>query len=496
MTLREIFSGFPAAKIGSFADEPVASICFDSRKLEARCIFVAIKGGTSDGHDFLQAAADKGAIALVVEDAAKIPKNFLGSTYVAKSTREALNQLSAKFFGEPAKEMFCIGVTGTNGKTTTTYMTEAIFTEANKPIGVIGTINHHFQDHVWKTEMTTPDPVSFQQRLKEFKDLGANAVALEVSSHALDQARVDEVPFDVAVFTNLSRDHLDYHKDMNEYFKAKSKLFSDLLTRSTKPTPTAVINADDEYAMKLVTASKVRRWTYGVAADADLHVTVKSQGFGGTKFHLKTPMGSADFQLNMVGLHNVANACGAIGAALAADISLETCVTALARLRGVSGRLEAVPNTQGIHVFVDYAHTDDALKTVLHFLNEIRTKAGIRNKLITVFGCGGDRDKGKRPLMAKAATEGSDLVVLTSDNPRTEDPESILNDAMAGAPAGALGNTLFKDADRKRGIALAISKAQAGDVVLIAGKGHEDYQQIGVVKIPFSDFAVVKEILG
>ncbi|RYZ68282.1 MAG: UDP-N-acetylmuramoyl-L-alanyl-D-glutamate--2,6-diaminopimelate ligase, partial [Proteobacteria bacterium] len=467
----------PSAALGSFADEPVASLCFDSRKLEARCLFVAIKGGKSDGHDFLQAAADKGAIALVVEDAAKVPKNFLGSVYVAKSSREALNQLSAKFFGEPAKDMFCIGVTGTNGKTTTTYMTEAIFAEAGKPAGVIGTINHHFQDHVWKTEMTTPDPVSFQERLNQFKDLGAKAVALEVSSHALDQARVDEVPFDVAVFTNLSRDHLDYHKDMNEYFKAKSKLFSDLLTRSTKPNPTAVINADDEYAMKLVTASKVRRWTYGLSAGADLHVKILSQGFGGTRFSLKTPVGEADFQLNMVGLHNVANACGAIGAALAADIPLATCVAALAKLRGVSGRLESVPNTKGIHVFVDYAHTDDALKTVLHFLNDIRKKSGLSNRLITVFGCGGDRDKGKRPLMAKAAMEGSDLVVLTSDNPRTEDPEQILNDAMAGAPDGSLGNTLFRDADRKRGIALAINKAQAGDVVLIAGKGHEDYQQ-------------------
>ncbi len=496
MTLRELFSIFPTAKLGAFADEHVSSLCFDSRKLEPKCVFVAIKGGKSDGHDYLVLAAEKGALALVVQDESKVPKDFLGSVLVTQNPREALNKLAAFYFGEPAKSMFCVGVTGTNGKTTTTYMAEAIFAEAGKPAGVVGTINHHFQDHIWKTEMTTPDPVSFQERLKQFKDLGAKTVALEVSSHALDQARVDEVPFDVAVFTNLSRDHLDYHKDMDEYFEAKNKLFRDLLSRSTKPQPTAVINDEDSYAKRIGTASRVRRWTYGPSAHCDLQYTILSQGFGGTKFLLKTPFGSAEFQLLMVGLHNVANACGAIGAALAADIPLATCVSALAKLRGVNGRLEAVPNPKGVHVFVDYAHTDDALHTVLHYLNDIRRQSGISNKLITVFGCGGDRDKGKRPLMAKAAMAGSDLVVLTSDNPRTEDPEKILDDAMASAPEGSLGNKLCRDADRNRGIQKALDLAAPGDVVLIAGKGHEDYQQIGITKIPFSDFNVVKEILG
>lgn len=496
MTLRELFFSFPDARLGSFANEVVSELCFDSRKLKSKCVFVAVRGGKSDGHDFLQAATDQGALALVVEDVDRVPATFMGSILLVPNTREALNRLAAKFFGEPAKDMFCVGVTGTNGKTTTTYMTEAIFAEAGKPAAVIGTINHHFQDHIWKTEMTTPDPVSFQERLKQFKDLGAKAVTLEVSSHALDQSRVDQVPFDVAVFTNLSRDHLDYHKDMTSYFEAKNKLFRDLLSRSSKPAPTAVINGQDESARKLVTSPKVRRWMYGPGDDCELQTTTLSQGFGGTRFRLKSPMGTADFQLMMVGEHNVENACGAIGAALAADIPLETCVLALAKLRGVNGRLESVPNKKGVHVFVDYAHTDDALKTVLHYLGEIRKNSGLRNQIITVFGCGGDRDKGKRPLMAAAACAGSDLVVLTSDNPRTEDPEKILDDAMAGAPDGSLGKTLYRDADRKRGIALALSMAKPGDVVLIAGKGHEDYQQIGITKIPFSDFEVVKEILA
>lgn len=498
MTLRALLSPFTSGgttELGKFADETVSSICFDSRKLQERCVFVAVKGAKVDGHDFLSQAVDKGAIALIVENSLQVPQGFGGAIIQVGRTREALNQLAARFYGEPAKSLYAVGVTGTNGKTTTTYMVEELFAAGGLPAGVVGTINHHFQDHVWKTEMTTPDPVSFQMRLKEFKDLGAKAVALEVSSHALDQARVDEVPFDVAIFTNLSRDHLDYHASMNEYFDAKQKLFRDLLSRSQKPQPTAVINADDEYAAKIITAGRVRRWTYSQKSPADIEAKVLSQTFAGTRFHLKTPAGSADFLLNMVGLHNVSNACGAIGAALAAGIPLETCVSALSSLKGVSGRLESVPNNKGIHVFVDYAHTDDALVTVLHYLNEIRKSSGLRNRLITVFGCGGDRDKGKRPLMAKAACEGSDIVILTSDNPRTEDPEQIMNDAMAGAPAGSLGKTLFRNADRRAAIVDAIGKAQRGDVILIAGKGHEDCQQIGIKKFPFSDFEVVKEIL-
>lgn len=473
-----------------------AKIVFDSRKIEPGCVFVAIRGGKADGHDFLADAEAKNAAAVVVEDVAKVPATFKGSVAVVADAREALNRLAARHFGEPAKSLFCVGVTGTNGKTTTTYMVESVFEKGGVPAGVIGTINHHFRDHVWKTEMTTPDPLAFQERLSQFKQLGAKAVALEVTSHALRQARVDEVPFDVAVFTNLTRDHLDYHKDMEDYFDAKTKLFRDLLPRSSKPQKTAVINGDDEYGRRLVHETRgARIWKYGRGPDNELRFAVLESGFGGTKFRLKTPMGSKEFHLRLVGEHMVANACGAVGAGLAAGIPLVVCREALNELNGVSGRLESVPNSKGIHVFVDYAHTDDALGTVLFHLNGIRKTAGTRNQIITVFGCGGDRDRGKRPLMMKAALERSDLVVLTSDNPRTEDPERILDDAEAAAPASEKSR-IYREVDRKQGIAKALSLARPGDVVLIAGKGHEDYQIIGTTRYPFSDFAVVKEILS
>jgi len=503
MTLRELLSRIHVSSLGEGADTQVSALVFDSRKLVKDSVFFAIHGGKSDGHDYLQAAADAGASAVVVEDAKRVPAGYRGTVVKVESVRRTLNKLAAAFFGDPARKLFCVGVTGTNGKTTTTHMCEAIFNYAGQDCGVIGTIDHHLRDRVWPTEMTTPDPVSFQQRLREFVDLGAKVVALEVSSHALSQSRVDEVPFDVAVFTNLTRDHLDYHKDMGDYFEAKHKLFRDLLSKSPKPHPTAVVNDDDSYGRQIQVESpggdghpKARKWTYGQGAHATLRFVVHSQGYEGTHFTLHTPQGSQDFRIPMVGLHNVQNACGAIGAALAAGISLVTSAEALARLRGVNGRLDAVPNQNGLHVFVDYAHTDDALKTVLHYLNEIRQSAKIQNKLITVFGCGGDRDKGKRPLMAQAALAGSDLVVLTSDNPRTEDPEKILDDAQAGIPQAKPGENLFREVDRRKGIAKALELAKPGDVVLIAGKGHEDYQILGTTKVPFSDFEVVKEILS
>lgn len=491
------------------ADETASSVCFDSRKLEPKCVFVAVRGGKVDGHSFVGEAIAKGAMGLVVEDEASVPATYEGAVALARNSREALNRLASRFYGEPAKRLFCVGVTGTNGKTTVAYMTESLLNAAGMPTGVIGTINHHLGDKVWPTEMTTPDPISFQQRLAQFLDHGAKALALEVSSHALHQSRVDEVPFDVAIFTNLSRDHLDYHRDMEDYFQAKSKLFEKLLPRSQKPYRLAVVNADDEYGQRLAassasaaprsrdtaTGAAANLWTYGQAANASLRFEILEQGFGGTRFLLHTPKGQQEFHIRMPGLHNVSNACGAIGAAMAAGVSLEAAARTLASLRGVKGRLESVENHKSLHVFVDYAHTDGAIETVLKYLNLIRKQAGIENKIITVFGCGGDRDKGKRPLMMKAALAGSDLVVLTSDNPRTEDPNSILDDAAAGVDPSLLGTRVFRDTDRRSGIAKALGLAKPGDVVLIAGKGHEDYQQIGTQKFPFSDVEVVKEIL-
>ena len=499
MQLSHLLSIYPQTSWRSgMGEREVSQIVFDSRKLEPGCVFVAIRGGRADGHAFLGEAVAKGAIALVVEDLANVPGEFRGGVVIVRDTRDALNKLASRFFGEPARQMFCVGVTGTNGKTTTTHVVEAIFNEGGRPTGVIGTIDHHLGSRVWKTEMTTPDPISFQLRLSEFLSHGAQAVAMEVSSHALHQSRVDEVPFDVAIFSNLTRDHLDYHKDMDDYFAAKRKLFTELLARSMKPMKTAIINADDAYGRKLMETriAGIETWSYGAGADASLRFEVLEQGFQGSRFKLRTPRGIGELFVRMPGLHNVYNASSAVGAGLAAGLDFDTCAKALDGFMGVKGRLESVPNPKGVHVFVDYAHSDDAIATVLHYLGAIRRHAKLENRLITVFGCGGDRDKGKRPLMMKAAAKGSDLVVLTSDNPRTEDPGAILKDAAAGADPSTMGKTLFIEVDRKQGIRKALDLAKKGDVVLIAGKGHEDYQIIGTTRTPFSDAAVVKEILG
>lgn len=495
MKLSQLLTLFPQAKpISAAQDVKVSSLCFDSRKLERDCVFVAVRGGRADGHDYLKVATDQGAAALIVEDQSRVPTSFSGPVVVVDDSRVALNRLAAKFFGEPATRLFCVGVTGTNGKTTTTYMIEAILTELGLATGVVGTINHHLGSKVWKTEMTTPDPLSFQQRLQEFEILGARAVAMEVSSHALSQSRVDEVPFNVAVFTNLSRDHLDYHKDMHDYFQAKAKLFEQLLVRSKKPNRFAIINGDDAYGKRLKIGAGIQRWSFG-SKDADLTYKLISQDFSGMRFHLATPKGAREIHLPMAGEHNVQNATAAIGVGLAAGASLELCALVLEKFVGVSGRLEAVPNNKGVHVFVDFAHTDAALAGILENLGRVRSGSGLKNRIITVFGCGGDRDKGKRPLMMKAALNGSDLVVVTSDNPRTEDPMAIINDALSGASQSEKEKRVRIEADRRKAIALALSEAARGDVVLIAGKGHEDYQQIGTQKFPFSDFSVVRELL-
>lgn len=487
------------------------SIAFDSRFVGPGAVYVAIRGAKVDGHDFLSQAIDSGAVALVVEDSEKVPANFNGPVYVVDDTRKTLSELAAAFYYYPSRELFTVAVTGTNGKTTTTHLIEAIFNYAGKLTGVIGTIDHHLGEKVWPTELTTPDPVMFQRRLREFQEEGAHAVALEASSIALTQSRIEHVDYDCAVFTNLSRDHLDYHKDMEDYFKAKLRLFTDLLIKSSKDKRTAVINGQDPYGQRIIDAlldfeSQLHRlgllaikgarrldvWRFGFDTNHVLSAHILSQSFEGTKFRFTCPMGQQDFFLPMAGKHNVENAMAAIGAGLAAGISLEDCAEALKKVRGVNGRLEYIKNSVGLNVFVDYAHTDDALERAISSLVKIREEANLKARIITVFGCGGDRDRGKRPLMMKAALKNSDYVILTSDNPRTEDPRQIMSDALAGATDDERKHKIHTEVDRKKAIHYALATAQKGDVVIVAGKGHETYQQIGTQKFPFSDAEVVK----
>jgi UDP-N-acetylmuramoyl-L-alanyl-D-glutamate--2,6-diaminopimelate ligase len=495
MRLPQLFAIYPQLFWGQDPNRDVAGITNDSRVAAKGFVYVAIRGHARDGHDFLPEVCRQGAIGVVVEDRAKVPVDFQGAVVVVPDTRVALDELSAHYHGRPADKLFCVGVTGTNGKTSTTYLVEAVLNRFGWMTGVLGTVNHHCGPRVWESQLTTPDPLVLHKRLAEFRAMGAEAAAFEVSSHALAQRRVDDLPFDVAVFTNLTRDHLDYHLDMEGYFAAKERLFREVLGASRKAQVWAVVNADDSWARKLQVSERARVWTYGQSTGADFRFTVREQSFNGTVFTVKTPRGDEQIVLPLPGLHNVYNATAAIAVGCAAGASLETCRDAVAGFMGVPGRLERVPNNMGLHVFVDYAHTDDALKTVLGALNEVRRAGKLDSRILTVFGCGGDRDRGKRPLMGQAALAGSDLVFVTSDNPRSEDPNAIIREIAAGLPSGAVDQTVFLEVDRRQAIARALQSARVGDVILIAGKGHENYQIIGSEKRPFSDIEVASSWL-
>ncbi len=524
MKSNQLFSFCPSLTVvAPSRDYEVSGIFFDNRKVRPGSVFVAVRGALSDGHNFLSSAIQEGASSVVVEaDSAENARAILRREGVtleqttilfAKSTRLALAELAAAFQGFPSRELFTAAVTGTNGKTTSTYMIEHVLNTGGLPTGVIGTIDHHLGSRAWPTSMTTPDPVELQLRLEEFRKNGAKAVALEASSHALDQRRLDCLDFDFAVFTNLTRDHLDYHQAMDEYFMAKHRLFSELLAGSKKSNRVALFNAMDPWVMRsfeqLSKSSdgrdlQVKYLTFGDAAIApgsDFRYQILSQGFDGVKFALQSGSGRFEIQISMPGLHNVQNAVGAFVAGITAGIAPSTAAHALSLMKGVPGRLERVPNDLGLHIFVDYAHTDDALRAILAMLGSVRTQAkaskSMRDasaKFITVFGCGGDRDRGKRPLMMRVALDGSDQVVLTSDNPRSEDPEQILDDAMTAVQINEHGK-VRRYVDRRIAIEKALQTATPGDVVLIAGKGHEVTQQIGQIKHPFSDVQVVLDIL-
>lgn len=495
MKLIQFFSAFSEINLGEAAQSDVRGLAFDSRKVEKDFVFVAVRGGTSDGHDFLSEVVTKEPCALVVENIAEVPKSYAGAVVQVSDTRAALEVLANRFHGEPANSLFCVGITGTNGKTTLCHLVEKIFSDANWKIGVMGTINHHLGERVWDSDMTTPDPITFYRRLSEFKSLGAQAVALEVSSHALMQSRVDSVPFDVGVFTNLTRDHLDYHGDFNNYFSAKERLFSRLLFNSLKPFKFAIINIDDPWGAKIQVAGNTKTWSYG-RGTSDFQFRIIDQDLEGSSFEVKTPRGVVTMFTPLIGLHNIYNVTAALAVGVAGGIALSRCVESLSQALGAKGRLERVKNSRGLHIFVDYAHSNDALENVLNALIGLRANKKLKGKIITLFGCGGDRDKGKRPIMGKVASDLSDKIVVTSDNPRTEDPEAIIKDILQGIPKSEIDKKVTVVTERKSAIEKTLSMAASGDVILIAGKGHEEYQIIGKEKKKFSDVQTVREVLG
>lgn len=472
-----------------FTKYPKSKPCQDHRILEAGDIFVAIKGSTFDAHSVLSEVVAKNPAAIVLQDSAALNKlEFKGERVVVANSRAAMDQLCHAYYGSPSQKLFCVGVTGTNGKTTTSHLIEYALNQFNLGTGVIGTIDHHYQDKKWPTNLTTPGSLEFYSRLKDFVDLGAKALSVEVSSHALDQDRMSSCQFDVAVFTNLTRDHLDYHGDMESYFKAKEKFFTEVLKNSSKKSKYAVINQDDSYGRQISIPKNVQKISYG-AKNADLTYEVLEQGFAGQKLNINYQGKKYPSSIQLSGHFNILNYLATLAVLIAKQIPLEKAIEAFTNFTGVRGRVEKVPNNKGIHVFVDYAHTPDALENVLKTLGDIKNG----KRIITVFGCGGDRDKGKRPIMGEIACKMSDHCVITSDNPRTEDPTQILRDIEAGC--GRHKNYEI-EVDRKKAIEKALNIAKNGDAVLIAGKGHEDYQIIGKTKHHFDDVEVVKKSLG
>jgi UDP-N-acetylmuramoyl-L-alanyl-D-glutamate--2,6-diaminopimelate ligase len=490
-------------------EQEVRGLVYDSRKVAPGEVFFAIPGEKSDGHDFIAEAIRRGASGVVFSRQGDRPT--AAAAVQVNDVRRALGLWAAHFYGWPSQNLRLVGVTGTNGKTTLTYLIESAFVAAGLTPGVIGTINYRYPGHEVASHHTTPESLDLQRMLDEMVRAGVKAVAMEVSSHALGQERVRGLEFDVGVFTNLSRDHLDYHRDMEEYFLAKSSLFTDYLRASSKPRKAAVIYGDDPRGRELiqkVRSMDVEVWSYGEGPQWDVHPVDVENDVAGLRGVIRAREQTVEFRSPLIGAANLQNILGAVGVGRALGIGDDALAQGIARLKSVPGRLEKIANQRGITILVDYAHSPDALEKVLGAVRPLT-----RGKLITVFGCGGDRDRGKRPLMGEIAAQLSDIVVLTSDNPRTEEPAAILDDVEAGVKrtvlkkidCSGLGSPVrnsraergyLVEADRRKAIGMAVGMAIAGDLILIAGKGHEDYQILGVNKIHFDDRQVAREELG
>lgn len=470
--------------------EPVTAITDDSRAVRPGSLFVAVKGDQVDGHHYIAAAVKAGASALVIQQ--PLAGLAVPSLRVADS-RKALGLLGSRFYGEPSSRLRMIGVTGTNGKTTTTYICKALLEALGRQVGLIGTVAYQIGGETIPASHTTPGALELQQLLAKMVDGGCDVAVMEVSSHALAQDRTTGCEYDVAVFSNLTQDHLDFHRTMEEYFQAKLRLFTGL-TGTAKPNKRALVNSDDPSGLRIKALCPAPVWTYGLKGRADLQAEHVRLSLGGTTFTAVTPAGSFPIDSHLVGEHNVYNLLAAIGVALHEGATPDQIRQAVATVTNVPGRFERVMAGQPFTVVVDYAHTEDALVRVLGAAQAL--KAG---RIITVFGCGGDRDRGKRPKMGRAAVQYSDVVILTSDNPRTEDPLAILQEVEVGvleALRQRPGVQYRKVADRKEAIGAAVRQAKPGDMVLIAGKGHEDYQIIGTNKFHFDDREVAREVIA
>jgi UDP-N-acetylmuramoyl-L-alanyl-D-glutamate--2,6-diaminopimelate ligase len=485
MQLKTLLSAISVRQIIGSPDRSVESIAYDSRRVQRNGLFVALRGEKVDGHTFIGQALEKGASVIVAEREEKFPN---ATCVVVENTRPALADLSAAFYGYPVRKLKMAGVTGTNGKTTTTFLIQHICENAGLRCGLIGTVRYQIGERVLPAARTTPESLDLQELLAQMVNAGCRATAMEVSSHALAQNRTRGLEFDVAVFTNLTQDHLDFHGTMENYFEAKAKLFTQLAEQSRKKKPVAVVNIDDRYGQQLIAkiGKKVPLIAYGMGMRADFRASNYRMEFGGTSYQLDARGKSYLVRVPLIGRFNVANSLAALAAVNALGIGLREAVMSLGKSPQVPGRLEIVPAKRQYQVFVDYAHTPDALVNVIKTLRELDPR-----RLIVVFGCGGDRDREKRPLMGQVVDLNADHAIITSDNPRREDPEQII----AQVEKGFRSDHYEKIVDRAEAIARAISLAQPRDIVLIAGKGHEAYQEFADHTIPFDDIHVARRAI-
>jgi UDP-N-acetylmuramoyl-L-alanyl-D-glutamate--2,6-diaminopimelate ligase len=483
MKLGELLLGVPGVEIGAPVTADIKSLAYDSRRVVPGTLFFAVQGEKADGHDFIPQALERGAAAVVSERAA--PSDLALRWVRVPRIRRALAETSRNFYGHPDSKLQLVGITGTNGKTTTAYLLESVLRAAGIPAGLFGTIEYRFGGRNLTALNTTPESLDLLEFFAELAKSGGKAAVMEVSSHALAQERVWGFHFSAAVFTNLTRDHLDYHKDFEHYFAAKRRLFEGL---GAGPPDLAVINVDDEWGRRLLDLPFARCMTYGMNSGAEVRPKEFHQDLAGLRAVVQTPAGVLEIESPLVGRANLANLLAATATAVGMGVESAKVKEGIAALAAVPGRFERVDEGQPFLVVVDYAHTDDALRNVLKTARELT-----RNRLITVFGCGGDRDRTKRPLMGEAAGALSDRVVLTSDNPRTEDPLLIMNDALVGLQKA--GKPYAAEVDREAAIRKALEAAGEGDVVVIAGKGHETYQILKDRKIPFDDRGVARRVI-
>ncbi|MBN1381429.1 MAG: UDP-N-acetylmuramoyl-L-alanyl-D-glutamate--2,6-diaminopimelate ligase [Deltaproteobacteria bacterium] len=505
MKLSELIGTCPILDVTGDCSLDITKICYDSRICEAGCLFVAVSGLTADGHDFINQAVSKGAVAVVHEREISLPSGITAVRVV--DARRVLGTLGRNFYRDPSSELCLIGVSGTKGKTTITYLLESIFQAAGFSTGVLGTVNYRFGEKVMPAPNTTPESIEMQKILRQMADEGVNHIIAEVSSHAVDLRRVDDCAFDLGLFTNLAQDHLDYHLTMENYYQAKKRFFTEVIPEGGKGrSPQMIINADDPWGKRLISeVGKAGVLTYGIDNPSDVKAEKYTIAVHGLHAELTSPRGRMAVASKLIGKFNLYNILAAVAAALALHIEPETIKDGIGKLKSVPGRLEKVDagiETEPV-VFVDYAHTEDALRKVLENLTDFK-----KARIITVFGCGGDRDRGKRPLMGAAVAALSDIAIVTSDNPRTEDPLTIIAAIEEGisetvmtkvSPDDLTADRLKSYAvipDRKKAIEKAVAIADPSDIVLIAGKGHEDYQIIGRQRLPFDDRLIAAKALA